>query len=65
MLGQAIGYLPQDVSLLEGTVAENICRFSEVDAEKIVQAAKTADIHEMILKMPLGYDTLIGENSTI
>lgn len=64
-LGQSIGYLPQDVELLEGTIAENICRFSEVDSEKIIQAAKIAGIHEMILKMPLGYDTLIRDNSGV
>jgi ABC-type protease/lipase transport system fused ATPase/permease subunit len=65
MLGQAIGYLPQDVSLLEGTVAENICRFSEVDSERVIEAAKIAGIHEMILKMPKGYDTFIGDNSGV
>jgi len=65
LLGNAIGYLPQDVELLEGTVAENICRFSEVDSERVIEAAKIAGIHEMILKMPKGYDTFIGDNSGV
>lgn len=59
-LGNYIGYLPQDIELLDGTIAENIARFGEVDSEKVIKAAKTAGIHEMILQFPLGYDTPIG-----
>ena len=59
MLGPHIGYLPQDIELFQGTVAENICRFNEVDSVKVVAAAKLADVHEMILKLPQGYDTVI------
>ena len=59
-LGPHIGYLPQDIELFEGTVAENISRFSLVDSAKVVAAAKLTDVHEMILKLPQGYDTVIG-----
>lgn len=60
-LGEHIGYLPQDVELLDGTVAENIARFGVVDAEKVVAAAEAASVHAMILRLPKGYDTrLIG-----
>ncbi len=58
-LGQHIGYLPQDVELLEGTVSENIARFGEIDSEQVVAAAKAAGIHEMILRLPNGYSTEI------
>ncbi len=60
-LGPYIGYLPQDIELFDGTLAENIARFSHADSEKIIDAAKRAGIHEMILKFPMGYDTLAGE----
>ncbi len=59
-LGPYIGYLPQDVELFEGTVAENIARFGEMDSEKIVTAAKMAGVDEMIRHLPEGYETLIG-----
>jgi PrtD family type I secretion system ABC transporter len=61
--GKYVGYLPQDVELIEGTVAENISRFAEkVDAFKIVAAANAAGVHEMILRLPNGYETRVGES---
>lgn len=60
-LGPHIGYLPQDIELLEGSIAENIARFGEVDASKVIAAAQTAGLHDMILRFPKGYDTPIGE----
>jgi ATP-binding cassette subfamily C protein len=60
-LGCHIGYLPQDVELFSGTIAENISRFGEQDPEKIIAAAKMAGVHEMIQLMPAGYNTQIGE----
>ena len=60
-LGQHIGYLPQDVELFSGTIAENISRFGEQDSEKIIAAAKMAGVHEMIQLMPAGYNTQIGD----
>lgn len=59
-LGEFIGYLPQDVELFDGSVAENIARFGELDSNAIVEAAKKANVHEMILKLPQGYDTKVG-----
>jgi ATP-binding cassette subfamily C exporter for protease/lipase len=60
-LGPHIGYLPQDIELFAGTVSENIARFGEVDPEKVVLAAKRAGVHDMILHMPEGYDTRLGD----
>lgn len=62
-LGPSMGYLPQDIELFDGTLAENICRFGEVDSEKVVSAAQRAGVHEIILRLPNGYDTKIGANS--
>lgn len=60
VLGQHIGYLPQRVQLFDGTIAENIAKLSQTpDAEQVVIAAKKADAHEMILKLPNGYDTRV------
>lgn len=61
-LGPYIGYLPQDIELFEGTINENIARFDKVDPEKVVAAAKMADVHNLILRLPQGYDTFIGAN---
>ncbi|NEU95285.1 type I secretion system permease/ATPase [Bradyrhizobium uaiense] len=64
-LGRHIGYLPQDVELLAGTVAQNICRFDpDMDSEKVLAAAKLASVHELVLKLPNGYETDIGENGS-
>jgi ATP-binding cassette subfamily C protein len=65
VLGRHVGYLPQDVELFAGSVAQNICRFDfEASPESILAAAKEAGVHEMIIKMRDGYDTQIGEQGT-
>lgn len=64
-IGRHVGYLPQDVSLMEGTVAENICRFEkDADPDKIVAAAQNAAAHEMIIRLPDGYQTQLGPFGT-
>lgn len=64
-IGPWIGYLPQDVELFDGTVAENIARFTpSPDPDQIVLAAKRAGVHEMILRLTEGYDTRIGERGS-
>ena len=60
-VGPLVGYVPQEIEFFEGTVAENIARLGEVDADKVVAAAKLIDMHEIILGFPKGYDTLLGE----
>jgi ATP-binding cassette, subfamily C, bacterial exporter for protease/lipase len=60
-LGPHIGYLPQDIELFAGTVAENIARFGEVDSEKVISAATRAGIHPLVLRLPQGYDTMLGD----
>jgi PrtD family type I secretion system ABC transporter len=62
VLGRHIGYLPQDVELFAGSVAQNICRFDpDAISENIIAASKEAGVHEMIVKMRDGYDTQVGE----
>ena len=60
-LGPHLGYLPQDIELFEGSIVENIGRFTEMDSPKVIAAAESAGLHEMILRFPKGYDTSIGE----
>jgi len=62
-LGPYLGYLPQDIELFDGTISENIARFGELDADRIVGAAKMAGVHDLVLRQPNGYDTVIGGNS--
>jgi len=65
VLGRHIGYLPQDVELFAGTVAQNICRFDpDANSGAIIAAAKEAGVHQLIIKMRDGYDTQIGEQGT-
>jgi PrtD family type I secretion system ABC transporter len=62
-LGEHIGYLPQDVELLTGTVAQNIARFdTTASSDEIIAAASSADVHELILRLPQGYETPVGQN---
>jgi ABC-type protease/lipase transport system fused ATPase/permease subunit len=63
-LGEHIGYLPQNHQLFSGTVAENICRMGDLRAapEKILEAARMAQVHDLILQLPKGYDTDVGPN---
>lgn len=64
-LGKAIGYLPQSVELFDGTIAENISRFAiSTDSDAVIEAAKLAGVHDMIVRMPLGYETPIGRDGS-
>jgi PrtD family type I secretion system ABC transporter len=64
-LGPYLGYLPQDVELFEGTAAQNIARFGQMEGEQVVAAARHAGVHEMILRLPNGYDTPLGPGAGI
>lgn len=64
-LGKHVGYLPQDIELFDGTITENISRFDEnPDSSKVLAASQAADVHEMVLRMPNGYETRIGAHGT-
>ena len=60
-LGKYVGYVPQDIEMFEGTVAENIARLGPVDPDKVVAAAKAIGMHEIILSFPNGYETKLSE----
>jgi PrtD family type I secretion system ABC transporter len=64
-LGQYLGYVPQDVELFAGTIAENIARLSNVDSTRVIEAAQLAHAHEMIVRMPDGYETQIGQAGAV
>jgi ATP-binding cassette subfamily C protein len=64
-LGRHLGYLPQDVELFGGTVAENIARFEEIDDEAVIAAARLAGCHELIQNLPDGYNTNIGDEGQV
>lgn len=63
-LGPNLGFLPQDIEIFEGTISENIARFAEFKPEDVVEAAISAGIHDMVLRMPSGYDTRVGPGGT-
>jgi ATP-binding cassette subfamily C protein len=64
-LGQQVGYLPQDIQLFDGTITENISRFQESpDSQRVIAASMTADVHEMVLRLPNGYESRVGEGGS-
>lgn len=64
-LGPYIGYLPQDVELFSGSLAENIARMGDVESEQVILASKIAGVHNLVLQLPKGYDTQIGEHGAM
>ncbi len=65
LLGQYLGYLPQDIELFADSVSQNICRFRDGEDADVLAAAQLAGVHEIILSLPNGYDTQVGEGGTI
>jgi PrtD family type I secretion system ABC transporter len=61
-LGPFLGYLPQDVELFSGSIAENIARMGDVDSKKVIFASRLSGVHNLVLRLPKGYDTQIGEH---
>jgi len=64
-LGPWVGYLPQDVELFDGTIAENIARFGAIDAERVLQAGQRSGVHDLVVRLPKGYDTPLGEGGLV
>lgn len=64
-LGPYVGYLPQEVALLDGTVAENIARFGEIDMAKVEAAARAVELHDFVMALPQGYDSPVGRDGGI
>ncbi|OUU02575.1 MAG: type I secretion system permease/ATPase [Flammeovirgaceae bacterium TMED32] len=62
-LGPYLGYLPQDIELFDGSIADNICRFNNHESEKIIEAAEISGIHDMVLRLPESYETRINASS--
>ena len=59
--GEAVGYLPQSISLMDGTLRDNIARMRDGDPAAVIEAARRADVHDLIGRLPLGYDTPVGD----
>ena len=64
-LGPHLCYLPHDIELFDGTIAENIARFAEIESDKVIASARSAGLHDMILRFPKGYDTPMGEAGSL